>query len=271
MGMAARAEIARRLVEAGTQPRHAGAGGAPGHHVDPGECAHDPGRPGRGGPRPSVHDRHRAGRRARPARRRAPSPGRHRGGRDPRPRPGRRARLAPCVDAGASVIELPVIAIADPPDGGVALRAEAARADYLRLDRLHVVQRRGPLRRCSARRAGARTRPGWRWWGRPRPGRWPRHHLVADLVADEETADGLVAAMPPAPPGDGRRPGACSFPRAVEARDVVAPGLRAKGWDVTEVDAYRTVAAGRGAGHRRGASSTPRRAPMSSPSPLPPP
>ena len=32
-------------------------------------------------------------------------------------------------DAGASVIELPVIAIADPPDGGAALRAEAARAD----------------------------------------------------------------------------------------------------------------------------------------------
>jgi uroporphyrinogen-III synthase len=34
------------------------------------------------------------------------------------------------------------------------------------------------------------------------------------------------------------------FPRATEAREDLAPGLRRKGWDVTEVDAYRTVPAG---------------------------
>jgi uroporphyrinogen-III synthase len=34
------------------------------------------------------------------------------------------------------------------------------------------------------------------------------------------------------------------FPHAQQARDVPAPGLRRKGWEVTEVEAYRTVPAG---------------------------
>jgi uroporphyrinogen-III synthase len=72
-------------------------------------------------------------------------------------------------------------------------------------------------------------------------------HLVADLVAEEETAEGLVAAMPAAPSGDAA-PGRVLFPRAVGARDVVGPGLRQKGWDVIEVDAYRTVASGEAQG-----------------------
>jgi uroporphyrinogen III methyltransferase/synthase len=41
-------------------------------------------------------------------------------------------------------------------------------------------------------------------------------------------------------PGGGR----VLFPRATEARAVLAPGLRAKGWHVDEVEAYRTVTAG---------------------------
>jgi uroporphyrinogen-III synthase len=76
------------------------------------------------------------------------------------------------------------------------------------------------------------------------------HHLVADLVPEDQTAVGLVAAMPTAPPSAApdESPGRVLFVRAVEARDVVGPGLRTKGWDVTEVDAYRTVTAGAGAG-----------------------
>ena len=48
--------------------------------------------------------------------------------------------------------------------------------------------------------------------------------------------------MPSAPTGSSR-PGRVLFVRATEARDVVATGLRGKGWDVTEVEAYRTVTA----------------------------
>ena len=46
-----------------------------------------------------------------------------------RPRSQAPGLVSALVDAGAEVIELAVIAIADPPDGGRALRAEAARVD----------------------------------------------------------------------------------------------------------------------------------------------
>ena len=52
-----------------------------------------------------------------------------------------------------------------------------------------------------------------------------------------------MAAMPASSadrPGRGR----VLFPRAVDAREVVAPGLERKGWEVTEIDAYRTVPIG---------------------------
>lgn len=49
------------------------------------------------------------------------------------------------------------------------------------------------------------------------------------------TAGGSMA------PSYGR--GRVLFPRAAEGRDVLAPALRAKGWLVDEVDAYRTVPA----------------------------
>ncbi len=145
------------------------------------------------------------------------------------------------VGAGASVIELPVIAVADPPDGGRALRTEAAGAgayDWVVFTSANAVERFvGPLRdgrslggvRLAA--VGAATARAL-----------ATYRLAADLVPDDETAEGLVAAMPSAPPGSSRR-GRVLFPRAVGARDVVAPGLRHKGWEVTEVDAYRTVAA----------------------------
>jgi uroporphyrinogen III methyltransferase/synthase len=62
------------------------------------------------------------------------------------------------------------------------------------------------------------------------------HHLVADLVPDEAVGEALVAAFP-----DG--PGRVLLPQAAEARAVVADGLRAKGWIVDVVVAYRTVPA----------------------------
>ncbi|HUI03508.1 MAG TPA: uroporphyrinogen-III C-methyltransferase [Acidimicrobiales bacterium] len=142
------------------------------------------------------------------------------------------------AEAGARVVELPVIAVVDPPDGGAALAAAAAgaaRFDWVVFTSAQAVARfvahlrdgrdLGSARLAAVGAATARALADCL--------------LVADLVPDQASAQGLVDAMPGAP-----SPGASVlFPRARAARDVVGPGLRAKGWDVTEVDAYMTVAA----------------------------
>jgi uroporphyrinogen III methyltransferase/synthase len=157
-----------------------------------------------------------------------------------------RPLISALVGAGASVVELPVIAIAAPPDGGAAMRAEAARAgsyDWVVFTSANAVERfvgilddvrvLGGVRLAAVGSATARALRAQR--------------LLADLVPAEETAQGLVAAMPAAPSGGPDR-GRVLFPRALGARDVVGPGLRGRGWDVTEVDAYQTVTAGPGQG-----------------------
>jgi len=161
-----------------------------------------------------------------------------------------RAQGAPLVsaliEAGAEVIELPVIAVADPPDGGAALRTEAARADtydWIVLTSANAVDRFVGLLRDGRALGRARLAVV----GEATARALALRRLVADLVPDVETADGLVQAMPEAPSGAGAS-GRVLFPRAAGARDVVAPGLRDKGWEVTEVAAYRTVAARRDPG-----------------------
>lgn len=57
--------------------------------------------------------------------------------------------------------------------------------------------------------------------------------VVADLVPGRNVAEGLVDVFPS---GTGR----VFLPQAADARPVVAPGLSAKGWDVEAVVAYRT-------------------------------
>ncbi|MGD0378627.1 MAG: uroporphyrinogen-III C-methyltransferase [Acidimicrobiales bacterium] len=144
--------------------------------------------------------------------------------------------------AGAEVIELPVIAVADPPDGGAAMRAEAARVetyDWVVFTSSNAVERFVELLRDGRALGGARLAVVGGVTARA----LATYHLAADLVPEEETAEGLVAAMPGAAPGaSGSR--RVLFPRAVGAGPVVAAGLRDKGWEVTEVDAYRTVPAG---------------------------
>ena len=149
--------------------------------------------------------------------------------------------VAVLVDAGAEVIELPVIAIDDPPDGGLALRTEAARAagyDWVVFTSSNAVDRFLSHLRDGRDLGGARLAVV----GGATARALAAHRLVADLVPEEETGDGLVAAMPDAR-SPASHPGRVLFPRAVHARDVVASGLRRKGWEVTEVDAYRTVPA----------------------------
>ena len=145
------------------------------------------------------------------------------------------------VDAGATVIELPVIAFEDPRDGGAALRTEAARVgtyDWIVFTSSNAVERFLGLLRDIRDLGGVRVAAV----GAATARALAASRLVPDLVPEDETGEGLVSAMPVAPTG-GPRPGRVLFPRAEEVRAVVAPGLRDKGWEVTEVDVYRTVPA----------------------------
>jgi uroporphyrinogen-III synthase len=62
-------------------------------------------------------------------------------------------------------------------------------------------------------------------------------NVVADLVPERFVAEALVDAFPDAPDGGAR----VLVPQAADARTVLAEGLRAKGWYVDVVEAYRTV------------------------------
>lgn len=150
------------------------------------------------------------------------------------------ALVAALVDAGATVLELPVIVIADAADDGAALGAEIARIDtfdWIVLTSSNAVARL--LSRLRDARDLGRTQVAV--VGSATARALARHHLIADLIPDVQTAEGLVAALPAAPTES--QPGRVLFVRAAEDRGVVAPGLRAKGWEVTEVEAYRTVTA----------------------------
>jgi uroporphyrinogen III methyltransferase/synthase len=145
-------------------------------------------------------------------------------------------------DLGAEVVEVPTIAIADPADGGAALQAaarELGRYDWVVLTSVNGAER------LAAAVAG--TQDG-------RPERWPpagpavavvgpgteatcrRLGLPVTLVPERFVAEGLVEAFP-----DGT--GTMLLAQAEAARPVLATGLRAKGWTVDTVVAYRAVPA----------------------------
>jgi len=70
--------------------------------------------------------------------------------------------------------------------------------------------------------------------------RLTRFGLKVDLVPDDHSADGVVAALKATGSLKGKR---VLFPKADIARDTLPEELRAAGADVTEVVAYRTVTA----------------------------
>jgi uroporphyrinogen III methyltransferase/synthase len=138
---------------------------------------------------------------------------------------------------GAEVVELPTIEVTDPDDGGARLRQAAADVtaghyQWVVFTSPRAVERFAPLLR-DARSFGstaiAAIGPGT-------AAALSARNLVADLVPDEFVAEALVAAFPC---GAGR----VLLPRAAVARDVLPPGLAARGWTVDVVDAYRTVVA----------------------------
>lgn len=134
---------------------------------------------------------------------------------------------------GAETIELPTIEIADPSDGGTALRAAAPAAyDWVVFTSVNAVERTfAGLRDARAFGAAqvAAVGPGT-------AGALAARGVVADLVPASAVAEALVEAFPA---GAGR----VLLPQAAAARPVLAEGLRAKGWAVDVVEAYRTVPA----------------------------
>ncbi len=134
-------------------------------------------------------------------------------------------------EAGAEVIEVPLISVVDAPDAGAALGDALARLDDY--DWVVVTSPNGASRVAPALAA------------RP-PGAGPRIAAVgratsaalgprtADLVPARQIAEALVEAFP-----DGR--GRVLVVQGVRARPAVSDGLTAKGWSVDRVDAYDTV------------------------------
>ena len=139
---------------------------------------------------------------------------------------------------GAETVELPTIEIVAPADGGAALRSAAARLhtfDWVVCSSVNAVERLfAELRDARAFRAArvAAVGPGT-------AGALAAHGVVADLQPQTAVAEALVEAFPP-PSGAGGR---VLLPQAAGARAVLADGLRALGWEVDVVVAYRTVSA----------------------------
>jgi uroporphyrinogen III methyltransferase/synthase len=137
--------------------------------------------------------------------------------------------------AGADVVELAVIEIVSPQDGGAALVAAADRVragayDWVVCTSANAVDRFVATLR-DGRDLGATKLAAV---GPVTAGALGSHRLVADLVPDDASAEGLAAAFPAGP-------GRVLHPRSARARPVLAAGLRAKAWEVDEVDAYDTV------------------------------
>ena len=150
---------------------------------------------------------------------------------------------------GADVVELPVIAIEDAADGGAALATAAGRAVHGDYEWVVVTSANGATRLVDA--LGGRALPASTRWaavGTSTAKSLKVRGVVPDLVPADAVSEALVDAFPWAdtPAGGGPGPDTVErhvlFVRAERVRDVVVPGLVAKGWRVDEVVAYRTVA-----------------------------
>jgi uroporphyrinogen III methyltransferase/synthase len=141
-------------------------------------------------------------------------------------------------DLGARTVEVPTIRIDGPADGGAGLERAVAElrdgryewvvfsspnAVLAVLERVPDARVFGPARLAAMGPGTADALSAW--------------HLVPDLVPDRAVAEGMLEAFPD-PSGPGSR---VLLPRAAEGRDVLPEGLRAAGWEVDAVAAYRTV------------------------------
>lgn len=142
------------------------------------------------------------------------------------------------VGLGASVVELPVIAIEAPDDGGRALEGAIHRLVSGAYQWVVVTSTNAVARLMD--QLGTRPVPPLVRWAAVGPGTagaLSGAGYAVSLAPSVSLAEGLVEEFPWA----GAEGGTVLFPRAETVRAVVADGLRAKGWLVDEVIAYRTV------------------------------
>lgn len=151
---------------------------------------------------------------------------------------------------GAEVIQLPVIRIA-PPGDPAPLRAAAEAVDgfdWIVFTSANGVDRffqtLGEVGRDARALAGVRACA----IGPATAEALARHGVRADLVPGEFVGEAVVGALAAATELNGAR---ILLPRAEVARDVIPAGLRARGAEVVEVAAYRTVRDGAGADEAR--------------------
>ncbi len=139
--------------------------------------------------------------------------------------------------AGAQVVEMPLTTQAAPGDGGTALRAAAAEVaayDWVVFTSANAVDRfMGELRDARAL-AGVRVAAV----GPASSDALRLTGIEPDLEPAEHWAPGLIAEFPDrGETGSGR----VLFPCADLAPPTIPDGLAEKGWQVTRVEAYRTV------------------------------
>ncbi|HXW34257.1 MAG TPA: uroporphyrinogen-III C-methyltransferase [Acidimicrobiales bacterium] len=153
--------------------------------------------------------------------------------------------------AGANVIGLPVIEFDVPSDGGEGLaRAAEHVSDYEWI----VFTSTNAVNAFLAELHDARSLASNRVAavGTSTADSLLRFGIRADLVPEESSAEDLARAMPDREPRTGSpassNAGRVLFPRSNIARPALASALRKKGWTVEEVEAYRTVTADPGPG-----------------------
>lgn len=141
--------------------------------------------------------------------------------------------------AGAEPVLVPLIELLPPGDGGAALAGAVSRlAGY---DWLVVTSANG-VRRLAAALGGQELPPTLRFAaiGPATAAALAEVGAVVSLLPERFVAESLVDAFPP--PGGRDGAGRVLVVRAEVARDVVPAGLRAKGWSVDVVAAYRARA-----------------------------
>jgi uroporphyrinogen III methyltransferase/synthase len=143
---------------------------------------------------------------------------------------------------GASVIEAPTIEVVDPSDGGAALRAAVDELssgtgayDWLVVTSVNGVERTFDHLPDVRVLAGVRVAAV----GTATAEALAARRIVADLVPDRFVAEGLIEVFPAPPPEKGR----VLLARAEVARTELPDALRAMGWEVHDVAAYRTAPA----------------------------
>jgi uroporphyrinogen III methyltransferase / synthase len=148
-------------------------------------------------------------------------------------------------DLGARVVEVPVIGLAAPSDGGAGLKAAATRlaagtyawAVFASANAVHRFFGHVPDTRALGRVLVAAVGPATADALR-------EYHVVADLVPDDYRAEGLLDAFPSPPAQTGAAPAASRsvlLPQGAGARPELRTGLEDLGWEVETVEAYRTA------------------------------